>query len=111
MVVGGSLKFSGADWNASLYRLTITGTAAANDLATDFAAANQTSGAADPTFVGSGIHPDVHGVTLNGGDVWVVCDGGVFRRSAAGRRARAQRRARHVAAGLHRLASERSTAR
>lgn len=84
VVVGGSLKFSGADWNASLFRLTITGTAAANDLATDFSVANQTSGAADPTFIGAGIHPDVHGVTLNGGNIWVVCDGGVFRRSAAG---------------------------
>lgn len=84
VVAGGSLKFSGTDWNASLYRLTITGTAAANDLATDFTAANQTSGAADPTYIGTGIHPDVHGVTLNGGNVWVVCDGGVFWRSAAG---------------------------
>ena len=84
VVAGGSLKFSGTDWNASLYRLTITGTAAANDLTTDFTVANQTNGAADPTYVGSGVHPDVHGVTLNGGDIWVVCDGGVFRRSAAG---------------------------
>lgn len=84
VIAGGSLKFSGTDWNASLFRLTITGTAAANDLTTDFVAANQTGGAADPTFVGSGIHPDVHGVTLNGGNTWVVCDGGVFRRSAAG---------------------------
>lgn len=84
VIVGGSLKFSGAEWNASLFRLTITGTAAANDLTTDFAAANQTGGAADPTFIGAGIHPDVHGIALNGGDIWVVCDGGVFRRSAAG---------------------------
>ena len=82
VVAGGSLKSSGTDWNASLFRLTITGTAAANDLATDFAVANQTGAAADPTYVGDGIHPDVHGVTLNGGDIWVVCDGGVFRRSA-----------------------------
>lgn len=84
VVAGGSLKSSGGSWNASLFRLTITGTAAANTLTTDFAAASQTSGAADPTFVGSGIHPDVHGVTLNGGSIWVVCDGGIFRRSPAG---------------------------
>ena len=84
LVVGGSLKFSGASWNASLFRLKISGTAAANTLSTDFGAANQTNGAADATFIGRGIHPDVHGVTLNGGSVWVVCDGGVFRRSPAG---------------------------
>lgn len=84
VVAAGSLKSSGGSWNASLNRLTITGTAAANDLTADFTVANQTNGAADATFIGSGIHPDVHGVTLNGGDIWVVCDGGVFRRSAAG---------------------------
>ena len=105
VVVAGSLKFSGSDWNASLFRLTITGTAAANDLTTDFAAANQTSGATDPTFIGSGIHPDVHGVTLNGADVWVVCDGGVFRRSAGVARSLNAGLA-DLAAGLHRLASD-----
>lgn len=84
VVVGGSLKFTGGDWNASLFQLTISGTAAANDLSTDFAAVNQTGAVSDPTFIGAGIHPDVHGITLNGTDIWVCCDGGVFRRSAAG---------------------------
>lgn len=84
VVVGGSLKSSGAEWNASLFRLTISGTAAANDLSTDFTAANQTDAAADPTFIGEGIHMDVHAIALNGTDTWVCCDGGVFRRPAAG---------------------------
>ncbi|GGH43654.1 hypothetical protein GVY41_01305 [Frigidibacter albus] len=84
VIVGGSLKSSGGGWNASLFRLTVTGTAGANDLTTDFVPANQTGGAADASYIGSGIHPDVHGVTLNGGDIWVACDGGVFRRNAAG---------------------------
>lgn len=84
LFVGGSVKSSGNSWNASLFRLKISGTAAANTLRTDFAVANQTRDTVDPTYIGQGIHPDVHGVTLNGGNVWVVCDGGVFRRSPAG---------------------------
>jgi len=69
--------------NASIFQLTISGTAAAGNLSTDFTAA-QTSPATDATFVGRGVHADVHALTWAGTDLWVGCDGGIFRRDNGG---------------------------
>jgi hypothetical protein len=77
--VGGSTKeVAGGGWNASLFRLRITGTAAAGDLTTDFTPARQLDSQNDATFIGDGIHADVHALVLRGADLWVGCDGGVF---------------------------------
>ncbi len=83
VVVGGSTQQNGG-WVASLFRLTVSGTAAAGNLSVDFRPANQTSPGSDPTFVGQRIHADVHAVLLRGTDIWVGCDGGVYRRDNAG---------------------------
>jgi hypothetical protein len=84
VTVGGSLESNGA-WDAALFDLTIT--MAAGNLTTNFTAANQTNPAADAaTFIGAGIHPDVHIVRNAGAAQWVGCDGGVFRRSGGNNR-------------------------
>lgn len=81
VTAGGSLELI-KDWNAALFDLTITTTG--GNLTTNFSAANQTNPAGDATFIGAGIHPDVHFVQNNFDGVthslWVGCDGGVFRR-------------------------------
>ena len=47
------------------------------------------SPSADPTFVGFGVHPDVHGALFapraGNLDLWVTCDGGIFRSRQADR--------------------------
>ena len=86
VTVGGSLEWNRREWDAALFDLTITGTAAAGNLSAGFANANQTTGRVDPSFVGAGIHPDIHVVALNGNDIWVGCDGGVFRRQGGSNR-------------------------
>ncbi|WP_187429771.1 hypothetical protein ROLI_015720 [Roseobacter fucihabitans] len=78
VTVGGSMEDNGA-FDAALFDLTITGPA--TNPTTDFLDTNQTTPAADPTFIGEGIHPDVHAVTQAGTTLWVGCDGGVFRRN------------------------------
>jgi hypothetical protein len=83
--VGGSLESNGGAWDAALFDLTIT--TAAGNLTTNFTAANQTNPAADAaTFIGAGIHPDVHFVRNAGAALWVGCDGGVFHRSGGNNR-------------------------
>ncbi|MFK7879052.1 hypothetical protein [Roseobacter sp.] len=84
VTIGGSLEDNGS-WDASLFDLTITGPAATPT--TDFLPANQTTAVSDPTFIGAGIHPDVHFVTHVGTMLWVGCDGGVFRRNGGANRA------------------------
>ncbi|MCA3473805.1 MAG: hypothetical protein IOD03_18915 [Methylocystis sp.] len=79
VTVGGSTKdIGGNDWNASLFRLRISGTAAAGNLSTDFGAGNQLSAHLDATYIGAGVHADIHALTLRGADLWIGCDGGVF---------------------------------
>ncbi len=76
--------------NASLFKCTVQGPGGsphldyspAHDAATD-------SPAKDPTFIGFGVHPDVHGATFakRGGtlDLWITCDGGIYRSTRGGR--------------------------
>src|SRR5690606_10300079 len=80
--------FADGDWSASLFRCTITCTA--SGCRTDFRPANNGREARDATFVGSDNHPDVHalcGIEGNGSpQLWVGCDGGVFRSLSNGDR-------------------------
>ncbi|SIO33729.1 hypothetical protein SAMN05444722_1515 [Rhodovulum sp. ES.010] len=80
VTVGGSVE-SG---NAAIFDLTIT--TAAGNLTTDFQDANQETDNPpngpdkDRTWVGEGIHADVHILRHAGATLWVGCDGGVFSR-------------------------------
>jgi hypothetical protein len=62
--IGGAGRVVGPNENASLHRLKLpTG-----------------AGTIDSTYIGLGIHPDVHQIFLGAdASVWVTCDGGVFR--------------------------------
>ncbi|MGC3940157.1 WD40/YVTN/BNR-like repeat-containing protein [Roseobacter sp. EG26] len=84
VTVGGSLEDNG-EWDAAIFDLTITGGAAAPT--TDFDPTRHTTAVTDPTFIGAGIHPDVHVLMQAGANLWVGCDGGVFRRSGGTARA------------------------
>ena len=84
--LGGSTEWSGSNWNASLYRCTVSGTAAADNYSLDFAPANNLKPYNDPTFAGSGVHADVHIIRVSddGSEVLIGCDGGVFASSSSG---------------------------
>jgi hypothetical protein len=83
---GGSAEIGTVGWNASLYRCTVSGTAAADDFSLDFAPANNLTPWTDPTFIGDGVHADIHCIRVSddGINVWIGCDGGVFASSSRG---------------------------
>lgn len=83
VTLGGSLE-SNVGWEAALFDLEIDMSSGAPTA--DFLAAHQTSPPSSPTFVGSGIHPDVHFITHSGTAMWVGCDGGLFRRQGGSAR-------------------------
>lgn len=77
--------------DASLYKGTLTG--GPGSYVFPFNPANTATPAADPTWIGRGVHPDVHAVTFatklggvghDAANVWVGCDGGLFQSSASG---------------------------
>jgi hypothetical protein len=85
VIIGGASALTPGttgDFAAALYRLTVGGAAPAYN--TDYAGGNSTS----PRWIGAGVHADVHRVRwrrVGGNDhVWVCCDGGVLRSTAAG---------------------------
>lgn len=71
------------EWNASLFRGTVTAGAAAGTWSFGFLPGSVAGPAQDPTFVGSGAHADVHALVFSGPagtpTVWLGCDGGVFQ--------------------------------
>ena len=83
--LGGSAMLNPAtqDYNASLFRGQVTAGATAGTWSFGFTAANANTPAKDPTWVGSGAHPDMHAIAFSGPaaapTVWVGCDGGVFQ--------------------------------
>lgn len=87
-IVNGKPRHSGGVWSASLFRLKITGTAAADDFACDFDAAKDDAPGTDATYIGANVHADVHIVRYTGvpagSHVWVGCDGGVYRSTQGG---------------------------
>lgn len=82
VIVGGAAALSPHDnsWSAAMYRLTIGGASPAYN--SDYVAGE----AADPTWIGAEVHADVHKIHWQqvGGasQVWVCCDGGIFRSTA-----------------------------
>jgi hypothetical protein len=84
--IGGSVEYGSSDWDASLYRGTVTGTAAADNFSFGFQAANVLAPNADATFIGFGVHADVHvlRVSDDGNTVLVGCDGGIFASTSGG---------------------------
>jgi hypothetical protein len=89
VLVGGSLVYADGDWNAALFKFRVTADGAGG-LTAGFADANQGNPAADPTFIGNGVHADVHQVRIVKvgpvNHVWVGCDGGVYRSTTGGER-------------------------
>jgi hypothetical protein len=78
--LGGSTERGTTGWNASLYGCTVSGTAAADDFALNFLPANNRTPSSDITFIGDGVHADIHSIVVSedGNDVLIGCDGGVF---------------------------------
>ena len=98
--LGGDLTWDGS-WTLSFYKGTITGGpdtyifpfTNANDLFTDEKGnADSSHVPRDLTWIGTGIHPDIHALafatnldgTHNGNIVWVGTDGGLFRSTTGG---------------------------
>jgi hypothetical protein len=83
IIIAGSTLQSDGEWSASLFRCTVTGPAGAGPYNLDFLPANNPAPTTDPTYVGNGVHADVHQVrwfdTPLQSEVWVACDGGLFR--------------------------------
>jgi hypothetical protein len=83
IVIGGAATAG----NASLFRCDVTGTAPSYRLS--FAAPDDKADT-DPTFIGEGVHADVHACAwlAVGGvrQMWIGCDGGVYRSRADGDR-------------------------
>lgn len=88
-LVDGKPTLEGGDWSASLFRLTISGTAAADDFACNFdATKDEAPGTDTGTFIGNNVHADVHAIRYAGNpagsQVWVGCDGGVYQSRQGG---------------------------
>lgn len=80
LVLGGATELADGQWSASLYLGDIT--LAATQLRFAFSAGSA-SPVNDATFIGNGVHADVHHAlfapTAGGLQLWVGCDGGVYR--------------------------------
>jgi hypothetical protein len=85
------LVWDGTNWTLSLFKGTVTGGPGAWNFG--FNAANASNAAADPTYIGRGIHADGHafafalnamGTGHDGTSVWVGTDGGVFQSPSGG---------------------------
>ena len=83
LFLGGATESADGEWSASLYLASVTAPAAGRwqyGFTTIAAGADPTT---DDAFVGNGVHADVHAlryVTVGTHtELWVGCDGGVFR--------------------------------
>jgi len=86
----GDLVWDG-DWTLSFFKGTITSSAAGFTF--PFNSTNNGNPAADPTFIGRGVHADGHAFALalnaaatghDGTNVWVGTDGGIFQSNSSG---------------------------
>ena len=84
--LGGDLTYT-QNYSASLYRGSVTLPVGGSPNFGSNSAADVTT---DPTWVGEGVHADIHalafaldaaGTAHDGGNVWVGCDGGLFQSS------------------------------
>ena len=89
---GNWVKDSGA-YTLSLFKGTVSASSGAFKFAFSFKASNAGDAAKDPTYVGTGIHPDGHAIAFaldstgkkhDGTKVWVGCDGGLFYSKSSG---------------------------
>jgi hypothetical protein len=93
VVLGGKTVFAGSH-NAALFRCAVQQDG--DDFTLDYKVEkkdderNDSKQAADPAFIGEGVHADVHQILWKKvgarRDMWVACDGGVFRSRADGDR-------------------------
>jgi hypothetical protein len=85
---GGAAVTADGSGNAALFRSSIS--PGGPGFSAGFTGANQATPGADPTFIGNGVHADVHQIKIvkTGAEVhvWVGCDGGVYRSTAGGDR-------------------------
>ncbi len=86
VALGGAAVNADGEPSASLFKCTIAPSGAG--LTVGFLPANLSTPDQDPTFIGNGVHSDVHQIKFVkvGADIhmWVGCDGGVFRSRNAG---------------------------
>lgn len=92
VAAGGATINAGGEWSASLFKFTVvTLPGPGGGLTAGFLDANQADPATDPTFVGHGVHADIHKICFIKGagtavQMWVGCDGGVYSSGDAGDR-------------------------
>ena len=88
VMLGGSTYHVDNEWSASLFRFDISRPTPAGPYRTDFTPANANNATNDATYIGHGVHADVHQIRIVdralGTDVWVACDGGLFRSQEGG---------------------------
>ena len=82
LFLGGATEFADGEWSASLYIANVTAPAA-NRWQYGFTTAAGGDPTTDDSFIGNGVHADVHSVRFvtvgTRNELWVGCDGGVFR--------------------------------
>jgi hypothetical protein len=87
VAVGGSTVSSDSEWSGAIFQFTVA-PAAGGGVSAGFQAANQASPDQDPTFIGTGVHGDIHQIRFiavgTEMHMWVPCDGGIFRSTHAG---------------------------
>jgi hypothetical protein len=81
IMLGGATELANGQWSASLYLADVNGPVGGNyQFGFTAGGGNPTT---DASFIGNGVHPDVHCarfVAVPGAtELWVGCDGGVFR--------------------------------
>jgi hypothetical protein len=103
LIIGGAaLEVVANDWNAALWRVQVQA-AGPTGWQLSFTPpappplppapqppVQSYNGTQDPTFIGAGVHPDVHcavwttGQAVGARHVWIGCDGGIYRSAAEG---------------------------
>jgi len=82
IVLGGATEKADGEWSASLYLASVTGPTAGS-YRFGFASPPPPDPTTDASFIGNGVHADVHVarfVPVAGAtELWIGCDGGVFR--------------------------------
>jgi len=83
LFLGGATESADGEWSASLYLASVTAPAAGRWQYGFTTLAVGANPANDDAFVGNGVHADVHAVRFvtvgTHTELWVGCDGGVFR--------------------------------
>lgn len=82
VALGGAAVKADSEWSAALFKCTIANATTGPGLTAGFLPTNLGKPDQDPTYIGNGVHSDVHQIKfIKVGakvHVWVACDGGVF---------------------------------